>query len=176
MCSDRCSQKNRQYLYNGEYTAPADENDYESADNYLTEDGLAGFSLSQTGWLTSLYSNYMTGGFAHAIRKYIMESTHKLVCIVADTDEGNELVELYRKEYGFRKYAQTIDDTDLLRNVYGDRFIDDFLQHNGMPFHVFMIRGNVSAGTDEVRKFGYYFDAADYVDQSTKSDRKPDKN
>lgn len=48
---------NKPYIFHGEYTAPAAENDYRNAENYLTSDGFAGFSISSDGWLMSLFSN-----------------------------------------------------------------------------------------------------------------------
>lgn len=158
--------ENQIYLYKGDYTAPSEENDYPDSDNYVSDDGLAGFSISETGWLVSLYSNYAVGGFAKAIRPYVVSKAYKLVCIVADTDERNGLVELYRDLYGFRKYASTINDIEVMREHYGDEFIDTFVSRNGVPFHIFMIGANAEGCGGEIRRFHDYFEAEAYVEKT----------
>ncbi len=158
--------KNRQFLYRGDYTAPPEENDYSDAANYLSEDGLAGFSITDEGWLVSLFSNYRTGGFARAVKKYVVDAAYKLVCIVADTDDGNRLVELYRRLYGFRKYAATINDIEVMRLHYGDEFIENFVLKNGTPFHIFMIGENAVGEAGSIKRFDDYFEAEAYVEKS----------
>ena len=101
---------NREFLYRGDYTAPSDENDYRNADNYLTEDGIAGFSITETGWLVSLFSNCSERGFARAVAGFVSPRAYKLTCIVTDKNPGGGLIELYEKCYGFRPYARTIDE------------------------------------------------------------------
>ncbi len=162
--------ENRKYLYKGDYTAPPYENDYSYASNYLSEDGLAGFSITHDGWLVSLFSNYDKRGFSKSIKKFVIGKAYKLVCIVANTDEGNALVELYQRLYGFRKYVSTINDIDVMRIHYGDEFIDNFIMRNGTPFHVFMIGKNaVGIGEDEHKRFEDYFEAEKYVDDTVKN-------
>ena len=158
--------ENQIYLYKGDYTAPSEENDYLDSTNYLSDDGLAGFSITDTGWLVSLFSNYSQGGFAKAIRPYVVDKAYKLVCIVANTDEGNGLVELYRDLYGFRKYASTINDIQVMREHYGDEFIDAFVSRNGVPFHIFMIGANAEGCGDGIRRFHDYFEAEAYVEKT----------
>ncbi len=162
---------NRAFLFKGDYTAPPGENDYLDADNYLTADGLAGFSVTHDGWLVSLYSNYSEGGFAKAVKEFIVGKAYKLVCIVADTVEGNGLVELYSSVYGFRKYARTINDIKVMREHYGDEFMDSFTEKNGTPFHIFMI-GDEAYGVhnhteiDRIPAFDDYFEAEAFVEQT----------
>ncbi|MCR5624553.1 MAG: hypothetical protein K6G11_04840, partial [Lachnospiraceae bacterium] len=154
--------ENRKYIYKGDFTAPPDDNDYSDSANYLSEDGLAGFSITKDGWLTSFFSNYGRSGFSKAVKKYIVNSAYKLVCIVADSDENNGLVRLYENLYGFRKYAATIDDTEVMRKYYGSEFIDNFVSKNGVPFHVFMIGQNaVGEGDDTADRY-----AAGYGDHT----------
>ena len=71
VCFKRSFDVNRIYLYRGDFTAPSYENDYFNAVNYLTENGLAGFSVSNDGWLSSLFSNQTWKGFARMIIPYI---------------------------------------------------------------------------------------------------------
>ena len=159
---------NRKYLYKGEFTAPSFENDYTFSKNYLTDDGLAGFSITTDGWLVSLFSNYSKGGFADAILKYVLKDAYKLVCIVADTDSDNRLVELYENLYEFRKYAKTVNDTEIMKSHYGDKFMDEFIAQNGIPFHVFMIGKNTHCLGKGGKVFNDYFEAKNYVDKTVK--------
>ena len=159
---------NRPYLYKGDHTAPPDENDYSDACNYLSDDGLAGFSVSGTGWLTSLYSNYDEPGFARAVKKYVTGRAYKLVCIASDTYENNRLVSLYEREYGFRKYVTTLDDTEAMRKYYGEEFINVFTARNGTPFHVFMIGPEAVAVNNDILQFEDYFEAEAYVENTVK--------
>ena len=159
---------NRGFLYKGDYTAPPEENNYSDSANYLSDDGLAGFSISKEGWLVSLYSNYRTGGFAKAVKDFIVPRAYKLVCIVSRSDSRNSLVNLYKNAYGFREYARTVNDTKVMREHYGDEFINNFVQRYGIPYHVFMIGGNAAGEPGEIRSFDYYFDAEDYVERTVR--------
>ena len=158
--------KNRQYLYKGDYTAPSNENDYLTSTNYLSDDGLAGFSITKSGWLVSLFSNYRKGNFAKAIKEHVIHDAYKLVCIVADTDEDNKLIKLYEDIYKFRKYATTINDTNIMRKYYGDDFINAFVSNNGTPFHVFMIGSDAVGSCSEIRHFEDYFEAEAFVEDT----------
>ncbi len=164
--------ENRKFLFKGDYTAPSDENDYLDSENYLSDDGLAGFSITNKGWLVSLFSNYRKGGFTKATRDYVIKRAYKLVCIVANTDEGNALIGIYKNLYGFRKYVTTINDIDIMREHYGDDFIDNFIEKNGRPFHVFMIGKNaVGEDESEIRRFEDYFEAERYVENTVKKSK-----
>ena len=158
--------ENRKYLFRGDHTAPPDENDYMDSQNFLTEDGLAGFSVTARGWLVSLFSNLETCGFAGAVRQFVTERAYKLVCIAADSEEGNGLVRFYRECYGFRKYAATINDTEIMRQYYGDEFMDTFIFHNGTPFHIFMIGKDAAGEEGEIKQFQDYFAAEAYVEET----------
>ena len=157
---------NREFLYRGDYTAPSDENDYRNADNYLTEDGIAGFSITETGWLVSLFSNCSERGFARAVAGFVSPRAYKLTCIVTDKNPGGGLIELYEKCYGFRPYARTIDDTDVMREHYGDRFMDAFVDRHGIPFHLFMIGRDAAGQTSGMFSFPDYFEAVEFVDDT----------
>ncbi|MBQ4363248.1 MAG: hypothetical protein II782_04530 [Oscillospiraceae bacterium] len=152
---------NREYLCHGEFTAPAEDNDYDVSDNYLTADGLAGFSITKTGWLTSLFSNYREKGFGAAVKPYITNA-RRLVCIVGENSPA-ALVSFYEREYGFRKCAATVNDTEIMQKYYGDEYIDAFTAHNGKPYHVFMIRSDCYKHED-IKIFGDYFEAEGFVE------------
>ena len=157
---------NRIYLQNGEYTAPPDENEYIESSNYLTEDGLAGFSISPTGWLVSLFSNYTFSGFAASVNSIIREKASKLVCIVSDSLEENRLVKHYKECFGFRVYARTTDDTEIMTIYYGREFISNFISRHGKPFHVFMVSELAKTVNEEIAVFNDYFKAEEFVERT----------
>lgn len=148
---------NRPYIFHGEYTTPAAENDYENAENYLTSDGLAGFSISSDGWLMSLVSNTEEKGFLKAAEGIIRVKARKLVCIVS---EDTKLLDIY-EALGFHEVATTIDDIPLMRKYHGDRFVRDYLQRHTSLRHVFMVQGDVSGA--DIRAFADYWEAKEYV-------------
>lgn len=150
---------NRPYIFHGEYTAPASENDYRNAENYLTSDGLAGFSTSYDGWLMSLFSNTEQKGFLRASEGIIRGKARKLVCIVS---EDTKLVDIY-KALGFYVVATTIDDIDLMREYHGERFVLDYLQCHSSLRHVFMVKGKASE--DDISIFADYWKAKEYVQE-----------
>ena len=158
--------ENRKYLYKGEFTAPSLENDYRNSRNFITEDGLAGFSLTGTGWLVSLYSNYAERGFARAVKDYIVKDAYKLVCIVSEKEKNNGLVRMYEEVYGFRKYARTINDTIVMGEHYGDEFIKKFISENGVPYHIFMIGSGAVGEAADYPRFEDYFVAEKFVEDT----------
>ena len=121
----------------GEFTVPPDRYDYENAENFLTEDGLAGFSAGKNGWLMSLFSILPERGFLRAVAPIMREAGNKLNCMVG-ANCTLHLVEAYEAA-GFFKCAETVDDAALLRKLYGDRYVDDFIRDFGTPSHVFMV-------------------------------------
>ena len=153
---------NRMFLYRGDFTAPVDENDYASSQNFVTEDGLAGFSISSHGWLTSFFSNYPKGGFTDCVKGFLAGKVRKLVCI--STEESLGLVRLYEDCLGFKAVARTINDTKIMTEYYGEEFIESFIAHNGDPFHVFMAADKDGSRNGEIKLFEDYFVAEKYVD------------
>ena len=163
--------ENREYLYRGAFTAPPYENDYMNATNFLTEDGLAGFSVTNTGWLVSFFSNYPSGGFAHAVADIILERVQKIVCTVSEQNKKeNKLFDLYVNQYGFREYVITTDDTEFFRELYGEDFASTFTAHYGTPFHVFLIGPGCVGERESVKRFDDYNEAKSYVEKTVKGE------
>lgn len=153
--------KNRRFLFRGEYTAEPVDNDYIHSDSYVTEDGLAGFSLSHSGWLTSLFSNLPVKGFALAVKPFILPRIDKLVCIISGDEDASGLVVFYKKHYGFVPWAYTADDRILMRQCYGDEFVSTFELLHGIPRHLFMVKAESCPAGHKPRTFTDYFEAED---------------
>ena len=153
---------NREYLFRGDYTAPPEENSYGDDECYLTEDGLAGFSITEKNWFVSLYSNQPWRGFLKMVIPLLQRVT-KLVCIVNDAND--DLVNVYKKLLGFRVIAHTVDDMQIMTEYYGKGFIDNFVKNYGHPHHVFMYRPKDEMKEREVIAFKDYFEAEAYVNR-----------
>ncbi len=153
---------NRNYLFRGDYTAPPEENSYGDDECFLTEDGLAGFSITQSNWLVSLYSNEPWKGFLKMVVPLLQRVT-KLVCIV--NDENEDLVNAYSHALGFKIIARTVDDKEIMTEYYGEEFIENFVRNYGHPHHVFMYRPRTGDEEVEIKVFEVYFEAEAYVDK-----------
>lgn len=153
---------NRQFLYRGNHTAFTDENDYKNAYNLITESGLAGLSITEDGWMMSVYSNEPRKGFLTGTAPLIKDKVKKIVCLVGKDPLASKLVREYINTFEFRIVAVTPNDTEIMTEYYGAEFMDMFIDHWGTPHHVFLISKDVSVGS--IRYFGNYFDAHDYVD------------
>ncbi len=153
---------NRKYLFRGDYTSPAKENNYKNACNFLTEDGFCGFSISNDGWLMSLFSNNNKIKFLKAISSYVKTMANKLVCIVSSSLKNNKLIKLYNKYLEFNIVATTKNDYSLMLQYHGRKFIKTFNNHHGMLFHVFMAK---TTDSKKYKIFDNYFEAKDYVNK-----------
>ena len=153
--------RNRKYLYRGDYTASPEENDYENSDCFLTEDGLAGFAITNDGWLISVFSTEPWRGFLRLVSPYLTKAT-KLVCISGSGDRRS-LISTYQS-LGYVEVAETIDDTALLQKYYGNDFIESFIAEYGSPRHIFMCRPSADKPIN-VTVFMDYFKAKEYVDK-----------
>ncbi|MBR6366032.1 MAG: hypothetical protein IKS10_08070 [Lachnospiraceae bacterium] len=161
--------ESRAVMRRGAFLAPPEDNAYEEQENYLAEDGRAGFSITADGWLVSLFSARPGRGFLKQVAPFLRERVEKLVCICAlaegvasDTEEPahGPLVEAYQKELGFHVVARTLDDRAVMGQYYGEEFIARFVQDFGTPYHVFMTKIQVP---EPARIFTDYFEAEAYV-------------
>lgn len=152
---------NRQFLYQGDYTAPADENDYRQGYNIVTESGLAGLYVTTDGWLVSVYSNEEWRGFVRLTSGLVKDIVNKIVCIVAGDALLSGLAQLYMNVFDFKVIAATVDDRKRMTEYYGEDFVNTFSDRRGIPHHVFLGRKDVDV--DNVEFFNDYFEALDYV-------------
>ena len=151
---------NRKYLFRGNLTAPSSENDYTTCCNYVTENGLSGFSITQDGWLISFFSNQKWKGFSKHIKKY-MNSVKKLVFIATTESSNQKLAEIYQK-LGFQICVLTTNDEMEMIKCYGDKFVSELLKfYGGKPYHIFMIKTQNKVET--IKQFDNYYVAYDYV-------------
>ena len=157
---------NREVLYRGDCTAPADENNYNENKNYITLDGLSGFSITPSGWIVSVYSNRRGRKFLN-ILKYFINNNHKIMCVTAEDLNKSKLINLYQNKLGFKIVAHTHDDTYVMQETYGKEFIEKFTDFYGSkPKHVFMMK--LDNSINDVCAFDDLDKAINYVNNYNK--------
>ena len=101
----------KSYLKNGELVdlhgiqTTEDGIGYEDCDNYLSDDGLSGFSITPDGDLISIFNASGKKGFLNAIAPIVKERAKTLDCYNSPTQP---LLEIYEKTFGF-KAASVMD-------------------------------------------------------------------
>ena len=111
---------------------PVDTNEdwtgYNDTTNYLSSDGLSGFSITKDGDLISVFNlNRTKKGFLRAIAPFIRENAKTLDCYVVDkafSGSGTDLQQLYHDVFGFDT-REVVDydyayDHDGIGKRYGD--------------------------------------------------------
>ena len=99
------------YLKNGELVdlhdtqTTEDGIGYEDCDNYLSDDGLSGFSITPDGDLISVFNASGKRGFLNAIAPLVKERAKTLDCY---NSPAQPLLEIYEKTFGF-KAASVMD-------------------------------------------------------------------
>ncbi len=124
----------RNYLQNGElvdlHEVETTENGigYDDCYNYLSEDGLSGFSITPDGDLISVFNASGKKGFLRAIAPIVKEKAKTLDCYVSPQQN---LMEMYEKSFGF-KTASLMD-----YNMEYDH--DNIAENHSSPQIAFMV-------------------------------------
>ena len=152
---------NREVMYRGDCITPSSEHDYNENSNYITMDGLAGFSITPSGWIVSLYSNKKSRQFLNIVR-YFVNSGHKMICLTTEGEREDKLIQLYENKLGMKLIAYTEDDTFELQEAYGEEHIRDFIDfYGGAPRHLFMVKTDDEIS--EIKSFDILNKAIDYT-------------
>ncbi len=148
----------RKYLENGElvdlHTIETTEDGigYDDCNNYLTEDGLGGFSITPSGDLISVFNLSEERGFLRTIAPYVKDRVKTLDCYVS---KRQNLLNMYSKTFGFK--AASIMDYNM------DFDHDDIAENHGMPSVAFMVNTDKEIVTRFFSK-DQYDDAVAYRD------------
>ena len=124
----------RNFLQNGElvdlHEVETTENGigYDDCYNYLSEDGLSGFSITPDGDLISVFNASGKKGFLRAIAPIVKEKAKTLDCYVSPQQN---LMEMYEKSFGF-KTASLMD-----YNMEYDH--DNIAENHSSPQIAFMV-------------------------------------
>lgn len=136
----------RRYLRNGELVdlhdveTTEDGVGYNDCYNYLSEDGLSGFSITPDGDLISVFNASEKGGFLRAISDVVKTKVKTLDCYASP---NQNLMEMYQKTFGF-KTASVMD-----YNMEYDH--DNIAENHNKPKVAFMVNSDADV---ELREFG----------------------
>lgn len=113
-----------------------EESAYKNNINYLSEDGLSGFSITPDGDLVSVFNASPQRGFLKDIASFIQENVKTLNCFQGP---NNPIAKMYMKAFGF-KIASVLDfNYDIFSKDKGQEFADSFVSQYGETPVVFMI-------------------------------------
>ena len=118
---------------------------YEDCTNYLSDDGLSGFSITPKGDLISVFNaNASKPGFLDAISEFVKQEATTLDCYASP---NQNLMEMYKKKFGF-KVASVMD-----YNMEYDH--DGIAKNHEMPQVAFMVNTNEDVKTKPFTKDQY---------------------
>ena len=154
----------RNYLKNGELVDLHSVNTtdegigYKDCFNYLSEDGLSGFSITPDGDLISVFNASGKPGFLNAIAPIVKEKAKTLDCY---NSSNQPLMGIYSKVFGF-KTASVMD-----YNMEYDH--DNIAENHGNPQVAFMVNTDAEVETKHFTK-DQYDEAKEYRDGFVKSE------
>ncbi len=125
------------YLPMGDCVDVHNKEDYEDTENYMTDDGMSGFSITKDGDLISVFSLSKQGGFLGTIAPIVKKKAKTLDCF--ELDKENNLPKLYEKAFGFQTASILDFNEQVLREDKGDDYTDKFLKNYGKPPVHFMV-------------------------------------
>ena len=151
----------REYTKNGELVDLHDVSDYNNCKNYLSEDGTAGFSITSSGDLISVFNLKATikNGWLHIIKPIVVDNAKTLDCYVSDKQN---LQAIYTKVLGFKTASVMEWNSEYDHDNIGEN-------HNN-PSVAFMVNTNSEVKTKYFKKDEY--DAAYSYQQSFFSSEK----
>ena len=145
------------YLPKGDAVDIHETSDYINNKNYLTSDGLSGFSITPDGDLVSVF-NLGEKGFLQTIAPIVKEKVKTLDCF---NSKIQALPEIYAKTLGF-KTASVLDfNYDILVEFKGKEYADYFVKTYGESPVAFMINTDKEVETRHFNK-DQYGEAKDY--------------
>ena len=126
---------------------------YDNCRNYLSDDGLSGFSITPSGDLISVFNAGSKRGFLDAISEFVKQEARTLDCYASPKQN---LMEIYKKKFGF-KVASIMD-----YNMEYDH--DGIAKNHQMPPVAFMVNTNEDVKTKPFNK-DQYDEAVAYRDR-----------
>lgn len=140
------------FLRNGDCVDVHDTEDYVKNKNYLSSDGLSGFSITPNGDLISVF-NLATNGFLRSIKDYVRQQGAKtLDCF---DSEGQHLPAMYEYSLGFKTASVLEFNKDILESEKGKEYTDYFIKTYGnAPVH-FMVLTDTEVKSESFTKDQY---------------------
>lgn len=142
----------QKYLPKGDAVDVHDVADYKNNRNFLSKDGLSGFSITPDGDLISVF-NMGERGFLQTIKKAISENGAKtLDCFDSPIQH---LPEIYEKTLGFKTASVMDFNYELLKSERGQAYADYFVKTYGESPVSFMVNTDADVETKHFTKDQY---------------------
>ena len=133
----------QKYLPYGDAVDVHNVKDYETTKNYISEDGLSGFAITEDGDLISVY-NLGQKGYLKSIAAEVNRNAKTLDCY---NMESQPLADMYEKTLGWKKASEMDFSYDFLVEEKGKEYADYFVKTYGEPPVVFMVKTNQDVQT-----------------------------
>lgn len=128
--------KNVKHLQNKELVDIHSVREYQDTKNFLSQNGKSGFSITKGGDLISVFNSDTKHGFLNSIKDIIKNNVKTLDCYKSKIQD---LQAIYTKVFGF-KTASILDfNYDLLVELHGKEYTDNFIQKHGKASVIFMV-------------------------------------
>ena len=149
----------QKFLRNGDAVDVHNVEDYKNTKNYLSEDGLSGFAITQDGDLISVF-NMGAKGYLDTISEEVKKNAKTLDCFQS---EKQPLADMYEKKLGFKKASIMDFNYDFLVEEKGKEYADYFVKTYGEAPVVFMVNTDQDVETKHFNK-DQYDEAVQYRD------------
>lgn len=128
--------KSSKTLNNKELVDIHSVNEYKTTKNYISKDGKSGFSITKSGDLISVFNSSNKKGFLKSIADIVKQNVKTLDCYKSRVQD---LPTMYNKIFGF-KIASVLDfNYDLLVELHGKEYTDNFVKLHGKAPVIFMV-------------------------------------
>jgi len=127
---------NQKYLFSGDAVDVHSTDFYQNTNNYISDDGLSGFSVTKDGNLVSVF-NLGQKGFLKTIKDYVKSKGVKtLDCY---NSKMQDLPQIYEATLGFKTVAILDFNYDILAESKGKDYADSFVNTYGKADVAFMV-------------------------------------
>lgn len=151
---------NHPYLRNPDTVSVYGAEDYKNNRNYLSEDGLSGFSITPSGDLISVFNNSGKPGMLQRISDIVRAEAKTLDCF---SSKAQDLPSLYQDAFGL-KVASIMDfNYDIMAEEHGKEYADAFVEKYGEAPVYFMVKSDKNVTPKHFNK-NQYDEATNYRD------------
>ena len=151
---------NHPYLRNPDTVSVYGAEDYKNNKNYLSDDGLSGFSITPSGDLISVFNNSGKPGMLQRISDTVKAEAKTLDCF---SSKAQDLPSLYQDAFGL-KVASIMDfNYDIMAEEHGKEYADAFVEKYGEAPVYFMVKSDKNVTPKHFNK-DQYDEAVNYRD------------
>ena len=151
---------NHPYLRNPDTVSVYGAEDYKNNKNYLSDDGLSGFSITPSGDLISVFNNSGKPGMLQRISDTVKAEAKTLDCF---SSKAQDLPSLYQDAFGL-KVASIMDfNYAIMAEEHGKEYADAFVEKYGEAPVYFMVKSDKNVTPKHFNK-DQYDEAVNYRD------------